>query len=195
MKTYAILGLFVLLISVVAGCSLLEVEETVGVAEKEVSSISIQLEQAEFDLIEINKEVEALPEGPEKEKALEMQRTLLSYVVVVNEKLKIAEESLVKLKEDMANAPDDIGKIGAIGEAAKPFIPVPYQPLFGAVLGLTVGLVRAAYNKWNGKKVIRSVNNLVQPEGSQIDIIRAEQGYFGNRLVDEAQGKRFSLPF
>ena len=43
--------------------------------------------------------------------------------------------------------------------------------------------------------MIRSVNHLANPEGGDSDKVRAEQGYSGNRLVDEAQGKKFSLPF
>ena len=112
--------------------------------------------------------------------------------------------------EQMAKFDDHAGDPGVVESAeyvdsivkgVSPYIPVPFVgEILAGLSGLTLGLVRAAANRRAARAVALGVEAAKDTNGvpdlkGKASLVSATMGASGNRIVDEAQGKKAALPF
>lgn len=174
-----------------------QVEETRAVIAQikaDMITISAEVATAKADLAEMEAAITAMPEGREKEVATEVAAKVSEGIAASEKWLGKATQATTALELALADAQDGFDVAEAVLNTARDIAPPPWGYLASSLGGLVLGLIRAAYNRSVARKVIRSVDTLVQPDGNRSAIISAAQGAAGKRMVDEAQGKRFALP-
>ena len=173
-----------------AGCT----PEEIGQLRADLEATQLQLQNTQIAVQQAHLKIAQMPDGPQKEK---WARRLAAMEAVLVE----LEPAVGALKERILTAKDPLDVAAATIETAAPFLPPPWNtlvPLFG---GIALGLIRAAQNRYNGRKALRSVQPAVTSALHAADgKVTAEglsgaQGAGGKRLVDEAQGKKMALPF
>ena len=112
--------------------------------------------------------------------------------------------------EQMAKFDDHAGDPGVVASAeyvdnvvrgVSPFIPVPFVgEILAGLSGLTLGLVRAAANRRAARAIALGIEVAKDANGtvdlnSKAKVVSTAMGAAGNRIVDEAQGKKAALPF
>ena len=167
------------------GCELLTKTDGQQVADQAQQSIAA----AETELAAVKAQVEAIDDSALKAKWLKI-------LAQVEAKTGDAQEALDRFSVALAAAPDDEAAILEAGwVAVSPFIPAPYSVAVGSILGLLIGLWRARQNRQTARTVISSAAKFTAIPPSDAVAIRMAQGSAGNRMVDEAQGKKTPLPF
>lgn len=137
--------------------------------------------------------IEALPDGPDKDKALAIREQVATALDKVQAFLDKAAPAITAMNEQVQAAGDSLTAIEAVGKTAAGFAPAPWNMVASGLIGLAIGLVRAWRNKKTAKAVIASVQPLVdaaieaKPEVAK-DLTIA-QGVAGKKLVDAAQGR------
>lgn len=152
------------------------------------------VQEAEAQKANITALLELLPEGEAKEKALVLNQKLDLVITSANERLPALLTAIDELNERAQKAETAWDLADAGVQSSAPLIPAPWGQL--VLLGWSVvSTVRAVMNRRAGKQIAASVEgklNLTEP-GIKADI-RSQQGATAQRIVDEAQGKAFSLP-
>lgn len=109
------------------------------------------------------------------------------------------EKTISQANRDISKADTTVDMIDAGMKAAEPWIPAPWGMVGASVTGLAAGLARAWRVKKAGKNIAISVQPAVDAfhaaDGFHLKATRRAQTHGARRLIDEAQGRRFSLPF
>jgi len=138
----------------------------------------------------IDEQIRQLP-PVEREKGLRESEKIGQVIVGL-------QEVLNTFHENTANADSTLDVIDAGAAAAAPMFG-PYGVMAGLAITTITGFARAWQNRKAGRAIARSVDPLVdsaiRTEPSMIAALRKDQGSTGNRIVDEAQGKAFKMPF
>ena len=138
-----------------------------------------------------------LPPSEQRDKAIALSKSLGDKITVGRQWLDKAQATLATFNALLANAEDGFDAASATLTAAGPLLPQPWGALIAGAGGLMIGLVRAGYNRHLGRKIVRSLDTAgaTRLTAKEILTINVAQGPTGRRLVDEAQGKKFALPF
>lgn len=175
-----------------------QVEETRAILTQiraDMAGVSVQVAMAKADLVKIEADIAAMPEGAEKEAAIKVAAKISEGIAASEKWLGKATQTASALDLALLNAEDGFGVAQAVLDTARDVAPPPWGYIVSSFGGLLLGLVRASYNRWTARNVVRSVDPLVTPDGPDAAAISAAQGAGGKRLVDEAQGRRLVLPF
>jgi len=165
------------------------VREHVDAAEAQIAAISDELANAD-------EAIALLPEGKAKDEARAYKAGLEDALTRTQAVIAQGKVVLDEIAAGLADSGDafDVAQV-AITAAGK-VAPPPWGALGAGLAGLVLGLIRAAYNRAAGRRVIASVDGYVMPsEPGEAAKLSVAQGAGGKRLVDEAQGKKLALPF
>ena len=160
----------------------------------EMAEVSAQVEKAKGDLARMEAEIGAMPEGSEKETAMKVAAKISEGIAASEKWLGKATQTVGVLEAALVNAQDGFDVAQAALDAAKTVAPPPWGYLASVLGGLVLGLIRAGYNRWTARKIVRSVDGIVAPDKTAAAAISLIQGASGKRIVDEAQGKKLALP-
>ncbi len=195
----SLLCVLLLSLALIPGCT----PEQVGKFKAAISSINDQrpaYEQMAADIEvkiqELDAYIAALPEGEERDKALAVRAEWVGKYLIAANWLDKADRTVGEYNALIAEA-DDVWDIAiATVQAGAEYVPAPWGKLI--LLGTSVLLgIRARKNRLIGREVARSVQPFVTAalvDSTEAAPILAKQSDAAKRLVDEAQGKKFSLP-
>ena len=188
-----------LTLPIVSGCGMSR-EDAIRYAEEgeaAIAQVTQTVERLKEQKESIDKEIATLPEGDYKE-SLQKYSTELDKAIEQGESyLSVAYKEVALLRQRIAAATDDLGAIEAAGQTITTFLPPPWGTVASVGLGLVIGLIRSNRLKTTAKRVIATIDPHVSiPDGPEKNKVVSEQGYAGNKLVDQAQGKVADwLPF
>ncbi len=174
------------------------VQKLTGQADQVQISIAKMIDQKQA----IDRAILDMPEGPRKDQAIAMSEDIGEAISTGQKWLGPAQATLERYKAELADATDSLDVADASVKAVAPMLPPPFNLLLTGVGGLVIGLIRAAQNRKAGRNIAASaepfiVNGFTADgigESVKADMRKA-QGSTGNRIVDEAQGKKFAMPF
>jgi hypothetical protein len=191
--------LIAMLCLLLAGCNLEQIEQArVTAAEVHAGMAVVQaaVEQAVVQKALIDAALEEMPPGETRDKAVAVSAKLDEAITVGTMWLQKATAAVGLLHAELAGADDPLDVAEGVIKAAEPFIPAPWGKIVFGLGGLAIGLGRACWNRYLARKTIRSVNQLVaRVDPAEKAEIAYNQGKLAGALVDEAQGKKFALPF
>ena len=188
---------------VATACSQEEVEQLKGHVAKaqqaaEVAESVVATAQNARDTIESY--VASLPEGETRDKWLERLEKAEDVLVKAQAGAEIANVTVTRLKAALADAQDEWDVADGVVGAVSPLIPPPWGAIAAAVATLAIGLLRSASRKKAAMAIVRAIEDAkvdgkVDFEDPDVRVaMTASMGPAGRALVDEAQGKRKSLP-
>lgn len=205
-RVLAVMMLALLGVMMIVGCTpeqMEEIKDVIGMTQDQIPPVQASLNQAEADRAKLEVDLLLLPAGPKRDKAVETIQRLDEVISASQEWLELANKSLLSLQARLASAENSVDVVEAALqtglEAARPFIPPPWGLVIGTTGGMALAIWRAIQNRNTAKNIARSVGPAVEEKlkasPEEATRISSIQGTAGKRLVDEVQGKKFSLPF
>ncbi len=182
------------------GCTSEQVEKLKAAltnTQSDLERVEAAIEDAAELRAKVIQAVQDMPPGPDRDRAIEVVEKLDKVITTGQEWIAKANVTLQELNKRLEDTTDALGVTEAVLQTAAPFIPPPWGTLVAGIGVGVIGLIRSARTKATAKKVIQSVNPLIASldlRKNQKDQIALIQGKAGKKLVDEAQGKKFSLP-
>jgi len=197
-KTLLLFLLIVLLLCAV-GCNdaqIAQMQEGVEILEQRIPDAQEALATAAAQSENLNAAIAMMPDGELKESLIKIKAQSDAVVIQAMAFLEKAEPRLAELKASLAEATDTLDVVDAGIRSAAPLIPAPWGSLL--LGGWSIfATIRAAMNRRAARQVVKSVEPIVSKAVTSADEeynIRTIQGPTGNRIVDEAQRKKFALP-
>ena len=185
MKKLMLSLILVVVALVFTGCT----PQRIKSLRKEVTNVKQDMNFAERNLITIREELSKLPDGAKKDSLLALETKFTYYLKTSATWVDQAEKTLIAL--DAGQNPWDVAESTITGITK--LIPPPYNIIgMGALAAL--GFARAYQNRKAAKSIVLSVNPIVKKNPSKLESISDAQTISAKRIVDEVQGKKFSLP-
>lgn len=186
----------------IAGCNPAQREQAqqyVQQAKEAAEAAQEAVVQAQAARDAIAAEVSNLPDEEDRALWEDRMRAAEKALLAAQVRSEQAVQVLAEMNQTLGEA-DNLGDVIAGGaQAVAPVIPPPYGVLVGALGGLIGGLWRARHNRVAGRNLAGALESVKEGPtinlGANKDKISAMMGASGKRLVDEAQGKRWGLPF
>tara|TARA_R100001530_G_C4316425_1_gene154502 strand:- start:1312 stop:1950 length:639 start_codon:yes stop_codon:yes gene_type:complete len=183
-----------LALSTIPGCTEAEfktqAEQQLVKAENIAKDLQTTLANLKKEESNIQKWIDATPEGELKESMQEKLNWTIAQIEMLQAELPKYEATIAKLRVDIANANNrlDIAQGGV--SAAAGVIPQPWGMIFGVVGTGIIGIIRAAQNKSVGKKLVTTMQPVVDKlAGKEAGKLADAQDASVKKLVDDAQGK------
>jgi len=203
MKRIAVVMLLVLMLGLgtgTVGCSLLDRGESLEAIKAQAAMLEQDAAVARQVATQLKAQAEALdvviaamPEGPERDKAVALRDHVVTALAKVQVFLDKAAPALVEINAVVQEANDALGAIEAAAATGTAFLPPPWN-MIALGVPLVFALIRAWRNKQNGLAAIKSVNGVVQKalkaDPSLAGTLSVAQGAGAKALVDQAQGSR-----
>lgn len=190
---WVILALAALLL--VGGCTLDRLRSDVVDLQGKIEAYELQIEATRAHKVDLEEAIINMPPGEERDKAIGYVGTLDAWLLKAEGALNKLKGSLGRIEKDLELAEDEAEGLGIIGREAAEYLPEPWKAFGIFFAGLIPGLVRAGQNRHNARKVIASVDGSLALTEKDKEKISLAQGKGGKRLVDEAQRKKWALPF
>lgn len=175
-----------------------QIRDIAAGVQKDVDAAQAVLDQAQPAIDAYRAEVEAMPDGDEKEAAEQILAAMEATLVKPREVVAKGSAVLAEINTRLAGLQDgDLVDVAEIGiDVGASTLPPPWGALVGLGGGLAIGLFRAYQNRQTARNIAKSVDHIIKGvEPSESTAIAARQTLAAERVVDEAQGKAVRLPF
>ncbi len=152
------------------------------------------LDAAVASQVETAQEIAIAPPGPAREKAVAQYNQTNEVIKISRSAVGGTANLFGELARELETVTDGPGMLDASTKTIAPYFG-GYEPLVLMGGGLIVALWRAYRSRRGARNLARSVNDEIKkltPE--QLTAIAARQTPEAKRIVDEAQGKKWSLP-
>ena len=174
----------------------------------QIEWMKAELQTSQADLAQFEKDLDAvvalqtekaqdiaiMPPGAAREKAVDQYNQTNKVIKISRAAVGGTANLFGELSTQLETVTDGPGMLDASTKTIAPYFG-GYEPLVLMGGGLIVALWRAYRSRSGARNLARSVNNEIKkltPE--QLTAIAAKQTPEAKRIVDEAQGKKWSLP-
>jgi len=141
---------------------------------------------ANSQLAQASRAAAAMPDGPDKDKALKAVAQIQTVVNATKAKADQIAGVVDQLNQRMAMVQDEPGLIEAFSQTAGTALPAPVGLWVGLAGALVAGVWRSVRNKQAALNIVRTVDKVLTDE--QKALITG-QSVTAKAIVDQAQGK------